>query len=210
MLNERGITIEELMNHEIMKDSEIIAGEKGKWRVVTGANIMEVPDILDWVKAGELLITTAYSIKDDEKAQKNLIPMLNEKGLPGIAIKTKRYLEKVPQIMIDEANRLGFPIIELPYDISFSDLMNDILLEVHNRQSDVLMRMDEIHQKITEVVLSGGRLKEIGETLYHIIKNPLVIKDHIFEKSVSFASQEEKKILEKEIKRVIKGQNLYK
>ena len=28
MLNERGITIEELMNHEIMKDSEIIAGEK--------------------------------------------------------------------------------------------------------------------------------------------------------------------------------------
>ncbi|NLM42968.1 MAG: hypothetical protein GX201_02960 [Clostridiales bacterium] len=210
MLNERGITIEELMNHEIMKDSEIIAGEKGKWRVVTGANIMEVPDILDWVKAGELLITTAYSIKDDEKAQKNLIPMLNEKGLPGIAIKTKRYLEKVPQIMIDEANRLGFPIIELPYDISFSDLMNDILLEVHNRQSDVLMRMDEIHQKITEVVLSGGRLKEIGETLYHIIKNPLVIKDHIFEKSVSFASQDEKKILEKEIKRVIKGQNLYK
>jgi len=209
MLNERGITIEELMTHEIMKNAKLIAGKEGICRVITGVNIMEVPDILDWVKAGELLITTAYSIKDDEKAQRELIPMLNEKGLPGLAIKPKRYLQRVPQVMIDEANKLGFPIIELPYDLSFSDLMNDILLEVHNRQSDVLMRMDEIHQKIMEVVLNGGKLKEIGETLYNIIKNPLVIKDHIFEKSVTVAPENEKEMLEKEIKKVMKGKNQY-
>lgn len=209
MVNERGITVEELMTHEIMKDANIIAGERGISRVVTGANIMEVPDILEWVKAGELLITTAYSIKDDEKALKNLIPLLNSKGLSGLAIKTKRYLEKVPQIMVDEANRLGFPIIELPYDLSFSDVMNDILLEVHNKQSDLLMRMDEIHQKITEVVLSGGGLREIGCTLYRIVKNPLIIKDSIFSKYVTIASEEEKTLLDRKIKNAIKEQNLY-
>jgi len=209
LINERGITIEELMTHDIMKDATIVAGESGISRVVTGANIMEVPDILEWVKAGELLITTAYSIKDDEKALKNLIPLLNSKGLSGLAIKTKRYLEKVPQIMVDEANRLGFPIIELPYDLSFSDVMNDILLEVHNKQSDLLMRMDEIHQKITEVVLSGGGLKEIGCTLYRIVKNPLVIKDSIFSKSVPIASVEEKALLDKKMRNAIKEQNLY-
>jgi len=209
LVNERGITVEELMTHEIMKDANIIAGRSGISRVITGANIMEVPDILEWVKAGELLITTAYSIKDDEKALKNLIPLLNSKGLSGLAIKTKRYLEKVPQIMVDEANRLGFPIIELPYDLSFSDVMNDILLEVHNKQSDLLMRMDEIHQKITEVVLSGGGLREIGCTLYRIVKNPLIIKDCIFSKSVPIASEEEKTLLDKKIKNAIKEQNLY-
>lgn len=209
MFNERGITVEELMGHDIMKDARIIAGEGGISRVVTGANIMEVPDILDWVKSGEILITTAYSIKDDENAQKNLIPMLNDKGLAGLALKTKRYLEKAPQIMIDEANKLDFPIIELPYDLSFADVMNDILLEVHNKQSDLLMRMDEIHQKITEVVLSGGGVREVGRTLYGIIKNPLVIKDNIFSKSITMASNEEKQTLGKEIKKVITGQNLY-
>ncbi|WP_372997441.1 PucR family transcriptional regulator [Lutispora sp.] len=209
MINESGITIEELMKHDIMKDATIIGGKRGISRIVTGANIMEVPDILDWVRAGEILITTAYSIKDDEKALKNLIPLLNSKGLSGLAIKTKRYLEKVPQIMVDEANRLDFPIIELPYDLSFSDVMNDILLQVHNKQSDLLMRMDEIHQRLTEVVLSGGGLKEIGSTLYCIIKNPLVIKDNIFSKSVPVASEEERKLLEKKMKNAIKEQNLY-
>lgn len=209
MLSERGITIESLMQYDIMKNAAIAAGEKGISRIITGTNIMEVPDILDWVKSGELLITTAYSIRNDTRAQKNLIPLLNSKGLAGIAIKTKRYLEKIPTIMVEEANKLGFPIIELPYDISFSDLMNTILLEIYNKQSDVLMRMDEIHKKITDVVLSGGGLKEIGNTLYGIIKNPIVIRDNIFSKAVAIASDEERLILEKEIKSVIKGQNTY-
>ncbi|HCJ58229.1 PucR family transcriptional regulator [Lutispora sp.] len=209
MLNERGITIEELMKHDIMKDAFVAAGEGGISKVITGANIMEVPDILEWVKPGELLITTAYSIKDDKNAQKNLIPRLNSKGLSGLAIKTKRYLEKIPEIMAEEANKLGFPIIELPYDLSFSDLMNSILLEIYNKQADVLMRMDEIHQKITDVVLSGGGLREIGTTLHCITKNPIVIKDNIFSKSVPVAPDEEKLILEKEIKGVMKAENAY-
>lgn len=148
MLSERGITIEALMKYDMMKDAVVAAGEKGVSRVITGANIMEVPDILEWTRAGEILITTAYSIRDDVRAQRNLIPLLNNKGLAGLAIKTKRYLEKIPTIMIEEANRLNFPIIELPFDLSFSELMNTILLEIYNKQSDILMRMDEIHKKI--------------------------------------------------------------
>ena len=209
MINERGITIRELMQHNIMKNARIVAGESGASKVITGANIMEVPDILDWVRSGEILITTAYSIKDDIKAQKDLIPLLNSKGLSGIAIKTKRYLEEVPKVMEEEANKLGFPIIELPYDISFSDVMNAILLEIYSKQSDALMRMDEIHQKITDVVLSGGGLKEIADTLHCIIKNPIAIKDNIFSKSVIIASEEERIILDKQIKGVIKGDNVY-
>jgi len=104
MINERGITVRELMQHNIMKNARIVAGERGASKVITGANIMEVPDILDWVRSGEILITTAYSIKDDIKAQKDLIPLLNSKGLSGIAIKTKRYLEEVPKAMEEEAN----------------------------------------------------------------------------------------------------------
>lgn len=203
MINERGITIKELMDFDIMEKGSIAAGERGMGKVITGVNIMEVPDILDWVKPGELLITTAYSIKDDMKAQQELVPRLHKKGLAGLAIKTKRYLERIPQIMIDEGNKLGFPIVEIPYDIPFPDLMNAILMEIYSKQADVLMRMDEIHQKITEVVLFGGGLKEIGNTLYDIIKNPMVIRDNIFCKSVPIASEEEKKILTKEIRKTI-------
>ncbi|WP_374561797.1 PucR family transcriptional regulator ligand-binding domain-containing protein [Sinobaca sp. H24] len=41
---------------------------------------MEVPDIVNWLKGNELLLTSLYPIKDDEEAQKNLIRELHTNG----------------------------------------------------------------------------------------------------------------------------------
>ena len=45
---------------------------------------------------------------------------LAEINCSGLGIKMKRYIDFVPQCMIDQANRLGLAIIEIPFHYSLA------------------------------------------------------------------------------------------
>ncbi|TMC61178.1 MAG: PucR family transcriptional regulator, partial [Chloroflexi bacterium] len=104
-----------------MSQARLVAGAGGLDRLVRSVNVMEVPDILDWVQPDELLLTTAYPLRDDRVALDQLVPRLADRGLAGMAIKPTRYIGSIPPIMADEAERLGFPLIELPPPASFNE-----------------------------------------------------------------------------------------
>ena len=63
---------------EPLRKSRVVAGEQGLDNVVESVNVMEVPDILDWVRPGELLVTTMYPLHDDAAAIEALVPRLAE------------------------------------------------------------------------------------------------------------------------------------
>lgn len=180
MYRERGITVKEALQLDILKGGKVLAGENGLDRVITGVNVMEVPDIFDWVKKGEFILTTAYAIRNDPEAQIKLIPEFNGRGLAGLGIKTKRYIDSLPEEMIQMADQLSFPIIELPLDVSFTDIINPILTNIVNRQTALLLKIDDMHNKLMNVLLEGGGLQEIARVLHQLVGNPLVIEDTIF------------------------------
>ncbi|AZR72674.1 hypothetical protein BBF96_04280 [Anoxybacter fermentans] len=181
MKREIGITVREALRLEPLKNAKIVAGTKGINRVIKSVNIMEVPDIVKWVKEGELLLTTVFAIRDDKEAQRRLIPTLAGRGLAGIAIKPGRYIEEIPSIMLKQADEYGFPLIELPFEASFSDLMDSILSEILNVQAVFLKKSLDTHEMLMDVVLKGGGLEEIARTLARLVQNPVAILNQNFE-----------------------------
>ncbi|HMA59251.1 MAG TPA: PucR family transcriptional regulator ligand-binding domain-containing protein [Halanaerobiales bacterium] len=172
-----GITMADALKLEKMKEVEILAGKDGLERHITKVNIMEVPDILDWVKEGELLFTTLYSIKDDEKALKNLIPNLAQKNLAGLGIKPGRYINEIPSFMIEQAELHNFPLLKIPYDYSYSVFINPILSEILNVQTRFLEKTLNIHEVLTNTVLYENGLDRLSTVLVDMIKNPVLITD---------------------------------
>jgi len=138
---------------------------------------MEVPDILPWVKPGQLLLTTAYPLRDEHAALSALVPGLAERGLAGFAIKPTRYIEAIPPVMVEAAERLAFPLIELPPEASFDEVINAVLGSILNAQAVRLERSAAIHDRFTRIVLSGGGLREIAQTLAELIEHPAAILD---------------------------------
>lgn len=100
-----------------------MAGATGLDREITSVNVMEVPDIDNWIHPGDLLITTMYPLRDQQVNIETLIPRLHGKGLAGLVVKLHRYIDDLPILAIDQANDLGFPIIEIPSETSFVDLI---------------------------------------------------------------------------------------
>ena len=63
--------------------------------------------------------------------------------------------------MVEQADRLGFPLILLPNDVGFDDILNQVLTDILNRQAAVLARAEEAHRALVQVVLAGGGLREV-------------------------------------------------
>src|SRR3954452_16200453 len=105
-----GVVLREALRLGPLQRARVVAGAAGLDRLVAQVNVMEVPDILPWVKPQQLLLTTTYPLRDESAALEDLVPGLAERGLAGLAIKPARYIDAIPPVMIEAADRLGFPL----------------------------------------------------------------------------------------------------
>ncbi|MEQ4719911.1 PucR family transcriptional regulator ligand-binding domain-containing protein [Nonomuraea sp. B19D2] len=156
-----GVSVGEVLGVSTLADARLIAGESGLGRIVQRLNVMEVPDILAWVKPHELLLTTGYPLRNTPQSLGRLVADLDERGLAALAIKLGRYVDELPEEMVEQADRLGFPLILLPNDVGFDDILNQVLTDILNRQAAVLARAEEAHRALVQVVLAGGGLNEV-------------------------------------------------
>ena len=63
-----GVPLREALKLAPFQRARVVAGAAGLDRLVNQVNIMEVPDILPWVKPRQLLLTTAYPLRDERAA----------------------------------------------------------------------------------------------------------------------------------------------
>ena len=171
------VALSDVMRLPALARARVVGGRGGLGRAVRAVNVMEVPDILDWVKPDELLLTTAYPLRDDPVALDALIPRLAERGLTALALKPSRYIARIPESMIEAADRLDFPLIELPPEASFNEIITSILTVILDAQAARLERSAAIHDRFTGIVLSGGGLRQIAEALAELIGRPVTIVD---------------------------------
>ena len=172
------LTLREAMTLiEPLRKSKVLAGEQGLDNPVHSVNVMEVPDILEWVRPGQLLVTTMYPLRDDAAAIETLVPQLADKGLAGLAVTPSDYLNILPESVVDSANRLGFPVIELPEKVSFIDIIQPITNEILKLQADELRESERIHRQFIDLVLGGGSHGDIAQGIAHQLQRPVTIVD---------------------------------
>ena len=170
-----GLTVEQTLTLPALAGARIVAGRAGRHRVVERVNVMEVPDILPWVKPKELLLTTGYPLRHSPTPLAELIADLDRAGLSAIAIKPHRYLGDLPPELLRAADELGFPVMELPEGVAFDDVLTDVLSGILDRQAAVLARADRVHRALAQIALEGGGLTELTAELARILGGPVLV-----------------------------------
>ncbi len=171
-----GLSVGEVLGVSTLNGARLIAGRAGLERVVQRLNVMEVPDILSWVKPNELLLTTGYPCATPPVARqpgrrpgraRPRGPGHQAGPLPGL----------LPAEMIAQADRRGFPLILLPNDVGFDDILNQVLTDILNRQAAVLARTEEVHRALVQIVLCGGGLQEVVDEVATLLDVAVVVLD---------------------------------
>lgn len=173
----RGLSIGELLRLPTLSSAEVVAGRSGLHRIVQRLNVMTVPDILPWVKEDEFLLATGYPLPRSPAELAELVSALDARGLAALGVKLGSYIEALPRAMLQRADRLDFPIIDIPRHVGFDDILSQALTDIINRQSAVLERAEEIHRVFMRIVLEGGGLPEITGKLSQLIEGAVAVLD---------------------------------
>lgn len=169
------ITVDQALAIYPLSEGRLIAGTAGRHRIVRSMNVMDAPDISDWIKEGEMLFTTAYLFKDRPDEAARLLRTLNGRGSSGLGIKLGRFWDRVPEAMIEEADALGFPLIELPYPFTFSDQMNAVFQAEIERRTSVLHSVLERQKRLMRFALQADPMTQLFDTVADIVGTPMVV-----------------------------------
>ncbi len=178
--------LSELMNLPIFFGTSLVAGAQGLNREVNTVNMMDAPDIIHFLKQNELLVTTAFHFKDDLKSLLSLIEEMEKQGCSGLGIKTKRFLQEIPVEAINLANKLNFPLLELPVETSLGDIVNKSLSHILDIRTNELHQAMETHQQFTDQIMSGQGIQKIIDNVSTLTQLPVyLLNNHLMPMSIT-------------------------
>ena len=175
------LRVSDLFKMEVLSGAKAIAGREGLDHLINGVTIIDAPDIADWLKGNELLLTSLYSIHSfNQQDQREFIRQLALRGVSALAVKLNKYVEEIPLAMIEAGDEFCIPIIEFPRAIPFVDIMYPVMAELFNRQVKKLEYYKEVHDRFTILALADEGLETIALSLEKLIGNPVSIFDKNF------------------------------
>lgn len=174
------LTVGELLQLPILSTSKLLAGERGLQHKVSGINMTDNPNYVRWVSEGEVMISTLLSIHNDAQAMHNYIPSLAEKGLSAFFIKPHNNLHGItPSYMLEQADELDFPLVELPEDSQFSRINSVLTEELTRRRTIFFQNILMVNQMLTQTITEGSNLDQIAKTISDICGGSILIIDII-------------------------------
>ncbi|SFS69272.1 PucR family transcriptional regulator [Paenibacillus sp. 453mf] len=173
--------ISDLLDIPMLASSRVTAGREGLHRNVYSVNMMDSPDIFDYLKPNELLLTTGYVIKDKPEVLTQLVTRMAELGCAGLGIKTKRYLDHIPQEAKEAADRLQFPLLELSLDCALSEALHQLLARIMESRTEEMRYALESHRYFSDILLEGQSLQTILEELARLLSYPVILVNRSLE-----------------------------
>ena len=158
------ITVAEILRSELLAEAKVIAGADGLIRPVSSVTVGEVPDIADWLKGGEVVLSTLYAVSEDPAAQLEFVSKIIARNAAALLIKPERFVKEVQKTMVKEAEKASFPLIVVPNEIRWTDLVRDIYDSIIRAEVEIRMKSDLIDDllagqfKADEIVRRAGFL----------------------------------------------------
>jgi PucR family transcriptional regulator, purine catabolism regulatory protein len=171
------LSVATVLSLETLEDARLVAGNGGISRIVRTVHILEQPDWLPWVHGGELILTTGINFPTRAEDQRNFIDIPAKLGVAGIILATGRFQSAFPKPMLEIADELGFPLIELPWDVPFVDVSQSISLVLLRQKEAMIERADRLQRQISQAAVFAKSLQDLTDAFSTILKTSIVFTD---------------------------------
>ncbi len=154
----------------------LAAGKETGESPIRWVHITELLDPTPWMSGGELLLTTGIQLHGEEQ-QRAFVRMLVDHHLAGLGFGTGIEHDEIPAAVVAEADRLGFPLFDVPYEMPFIAITEKAFARLVNDQYEVLQRGIAVHRRLEQLVLEQRGLQEVARALSAAIGGTIVMLD---------------------------------
>lgn len=175
------IYVKDLLMEEEMNGARLVSGEEGLDNEIKGVTIIEAPDIVKWINGGEVLLTGLYAFRSCSMEDfKNYIDELVKKKISALILKRGKPVEGAEdkvEYLIQFSRKHTIPILEVPFEISFRDVMSRLMERLFNEEVTRLKYFKTTHDNFSALVLGsesiGVAIDQILGVLAKLIRNPV-------------------------------------
>lgn len=181
------ITVEEAMTVGALTRATIIAGQSGIRNPIEHVTVLEIPDAEEWFKGNELIITAFYHIKDDEQLQLALLEKMKHTHASALALcYPGLHYRELSEKVLQRADELQIPIIEIPRDVPYIDIISPVVQEIQKNRSQEIKQMLEIQNRLTEWLALQFDYHTIIYNIGEILDDSLLLLDNNFKQLASY------------------------
>ncbi|MDR0649409.1 MAG: PucR family transcriptional regulator ligand-binding domain-containing protein [Synergistaceae bacterium] len=152
------LTVEQILKIPELSGVTLIAGESGLMKNVRSVNVMETPDISQWLRGGEFLLFSGYQFRNSAKGFEDFVRGMYEAGIVALGFKN-RFIRQISHGAKDFADQAGFPILMLPLELSYSDIMRIVIM---NSEEVGSVRFSEtVLRSFSDILRDGGGSSDV-------------------------------------------------
>ncbi|MEA2349159.1 MAG: hypothetical protein QOG86_100 [Thermoleophilaceae bacterium] len=153
---------------------ELVAGREAADAPVRWVHSTELLDPTPWLSGGELILTTGIQLRSAAR-QRELVERLSEHHVAGLGFGTGFGHRQVPKALMAEAEKLGFPVFEVPYELPFIAITEKAFTHLVNRQYETLQRASATHRRLERLLLDERGLDELVRAIATTIGGAAIV-----------------------------------
>ena len=136
----------------------LVAGGQGVGSPIRWAHVSELRDPTRFLRGGEVLLTTGLGMRGGQGAQARYVEQLAEAKLAALGLGLGFAFKATPPAVAAAADRAGFPVFEVPFEVPFIAITEALFSRLVNEQYVLLQRAGTVQQTLSRLLLEGAGL----------------------------------------------------
>jgi purine catabolism regulator len=141
----------------------LVAGKQGLDRPIRWAHVSELKDPTRFLRGGEVLLTTGLGLRGGPQSQAAYVEQLAAAELAALGIGLGFAFKATPPAVLEAADRTGFPVFEVPFEVPFIAITEALFSRLVNEQYVLLQRAGTVQQTLSRLLVEGAGLDALLE-----------------------------------------------
>ncbi|MGJ9457956.1 PucR family transcriptional regulator [Oceanobacillus sp. CF4.6] len=170
-------TVKDLITNPLLNSANLLAAETIiSSQPIDSVTVMEMP-VEDFVRENELVLTTAIGCGNNPDLFLSYVEAICNAGAAAMAISTGRHVLEIPQQIISYCQGQNFPLIELPWELRFGDIIKITLEQINQWEQNSQGKADIIQRKLLQLYLDNQSLDEAVSYLSQELKMEIFVEN---------------------------------
>jgi PucR family transcriptional regulator, purine catabolism regulatory protein len=141
----------------------LVAGADGLDRPIRWAHVSELRDPTRFLRGGEVLLTTGRGMRGGPSGQAAYVEQLAKADLAALGVGLGFAFKATPPAVCEAADRAGFPVFEVPFEVPFIAITEALFSRLVNEQYVLLQRAGTVQQTLSRLLVEGAGLDALLE-----------------------------------------------
>lgn len=171
------LTLSQLLTLQEIQPCAVLSGGEVSASVgIRYVSVIEMP-VEDFIRPGELVLSTAIGCLGSTERFLSFVRDIHASGAAALLLSIKDADYAVPSAVIDYASAVGFPVVRIPWEARFAEIIEAVLAKIRREDSFRTGHYQELQKKLLTAFINGEALSRAASIIAHFLQCQCTILD---------------------------------